>query len=81
MRPLLLISFLLLQGLIFAQTRYEVSSGIEFNTAQGQASPGDTIVWKSGVYTSVRMDINTDGIIVTAEPYGTVVFNGVSRVV
>jgi len=81
MRFLLLLSLLSLYVLGFAQTRYEVSSGIAFNTAQGQANAGDTIVWKSGVYTDVRMDINTNGIIVTAEPYGTVVFSGVSRVV
>ncbi|MEM7656059.1 MAG: chondroitinase-B domain-containing protein [Bacteroidota bacterium] len=81
MRLLLLCSLLLLHGLLFSQTRYEVSSGIEFGTAQGQASPGDTIVWKSGVYTSVRMDINQDGLIVTAEASGTVLFNGVSRTV
>ncbi|MEL7342650.1 MAG: chondroitinase-B domain-containing protein, partial [Bacteroidota bacterium] len=66
--------------LMVGQTRYEVSSGIEFNTAQNQASAGDSIVWQSGVYTDVRMSLNKDGIIVTAEPYGTVLFAGVSRV-
>ena len=80
MRPILLFSLLLLHGMMFAQTRYEVSSGLAFNTAQGQAIAGDTIVWKSGIYTDVRMDINQDGLVVTAEPYGTVLFNGVSRV-
>ena len=63
-----------------AQTRYDVSSGVAFNTAQEQASPGDTIVWESGVYADIRMDINKDGLIVTAEPYGTVLFKGTSRV-
>ncbi|MDP5169892.1 MAG: T9SS type A sorting domain-containing protein [Bacteroidia bacterium] len=76
----LLLSFLFFTSLAFAQTRYEVSSAIEFNAAQGQASAGDTIVWKSGVYSDIRMDINKDGLIVTAEPYGTVLFKGVSRV-
>ncbi len=77
----LLLSLLLLHSLVFSQTRYEVSSGLAFGTAQGQASAGDTIVWQSGVYSDVRMDINQNGLIVTAEPYGTVLFKGVSRVV
>lgn len=81
MRLPLLFSFLFLSVLVSAQTRYLVSSGVEFNTAQAQASAGDTIVWESGVYADTRMDINKDGIIVTAEPYGTVLFKGVSRVV
>lgn len=80
MKIRLLFTFLFLQGLLFAQTRYEVSSGLEFGSAQSQASAGDTIVWKSGVYSNIRMDINKDGLIVTAESYGTVVFNEVSRV-
>ncbi len=76
----LLFSFLFLHFLVFAQSRYEVSSGVEFNTAQEQASAGDTIVWESGVYDDTRLDINKDGLIVTAEPYGTVLFKGASRV-
>ncbi|MEM7373396.1 MAG: chondroitinase-B domain-containing protein [Bacteroidota bacterium] len=77
----LLFSFLFLTVLVGAQSRYEVSSGGEFHTAQEQASAGDTIVWQSGVYADTRMDINKDGIIVTAEPYGTVLFKGASRVI
>lgn len=64
-----------------AQTRYDVSSISEFNSAQDMASPGDSIVWQSGTYTHVRMEIEKDGLIVTAEPYGSVLFSGVSRVV
>ncbi|MCI4671765.1 MAG: T9SS type A sorting domain-containing protein [Bacteroidia bacterium] len=81
MRLTWLFSLLSLHALVFAQSRYEVSSGIEFNTAQQQASAGDTIVWKSGIYYDVRMDVNTDGVTVTAETYGTVLFTGVSRLV
>ncbi|MEO0898140.1 MAG: chondroitinase-B domain-containing protein [Bacteroidota bacterium] len=81
MRLALLISLLFLHGLVLSQSRYEVSSGLEFGTAQRQASAGDTIVWKSGVYFDVRMDINTDGLTVTAESYGTVLFSGVSRLI
>ncbi|MEM6801375.1 MAG: chondroitinase-B domain-containing protein [Bacteroidota bacterium] len=81
MRLPLLFSLLCLPLILSAQNRYLVSSGIEFNTAQEQASAGDTIVWKSGVYSDTRMDIDRDGITVTAEPFGSVLFKGVSRVV
>lgn len=75
----ILFSFLLCSMLVTAQTRYEVSSGAEFFAAQEQASPGDTIVWKSGVYSDIHINIKQDGLIVTAEPYGTVLFKGASR--
>ncbi|MDW3645757.1 MAG: chondroitinase-B domain-containing protein [Bacteroidia bacterium] len=81
MRLPLLISFLFLTALLSAQSRYLVSSGTEFNTAHQQASAGDTIVWESGVYSDIRMDIDKDGLTVTAEPYGSVLFKGVSRAV
>ena len=81
MRFPLLISFLFLTALLSAQSRYLVSSGTEFNTAHQQASAGDTIVWESGVYSDIRMDIDKDGLTVTAEPFGRVLFKGVSRVV
>ena len=81
MKLLLLFSFLFLGVLVSAQTRYDVSSRTEFNAAQGQAIAGDTIVWEQGTYSDTRMDIDKDGIIVTAKPYGTVLFKGASRVV
>jgi len=81
MKSILLHSLLFLGVVVNAQTRYDVSSGEEFNTAQEQASAGDTIVWESGTYRHTRMDIVKDGLIVTARPYGTVLFTGVSRVV
>ena len=76
----LLFSFLFLSVFVNAQTRFDVSSLSEFNTAQDQASAGDTIVWEPGTYFDVGMSINKDGLIVTALPYGTVLFKGVSRV-
>jgi hypothetical protein len=74
-------SFLLLSVLANAQTRYDVSSGEAFNAAQAQASAGDSIVWESGTYYDTRMDVYKDGLIVTAAPYGTVLFTGISRAV
>mgnify|MGYP001797326103 CR=1 FL=1 len=77
----LFFSFLLLNMLVIAQTRYDVSSQSEFNMAHDQANAGDSIVWAQGTYSSIRMDIDIDGLIVTAESYGTVLFKGVSRAV
>lgn len=73
--------FLFLSVLICAQTRYDVSSASQFNSAHVQASAGDTIVWQQGTYTNVRMDIDKDGLVIKAETSGTVLFTGVSRVV
>lgn len=81
MKLTLLISILFLSVLLSAQSRFDVASGTEFFAAQEQASAGDTIVWKPGTYTDTRMDLNKDGLIVTAEPYGTALFTGASRVI
>ena len=75
--PLLFLLFLSILG--HTQTRYDVASVAEFNSAQDQASAGDTIVWAPGTYADVGMSINKDGLIVTALPHGTVLFKGVSR--
>ena len=64
-----------------AQTRYDVSSQSEFLIAQDQASSGDTIAWLAGVYSDVRQDIDKDGLIITANPHGSVLFLGASRAV
>lgn len=81
MKLLLFFSLLFLSFLVSGQNRYDVSSGVEFYSAQEQASAGDTIVWAQGTYSNIRMDINKDGIIVAAKPRGTVLFTGVSRAV
>jgi len=77
----LLFFYLLISVQVSAQTRYDVSSEIEFDTAHDQASAGDTIAWLPGVYSGIFMEIDKDGLIVTAEPYGTVLFTGVSRAI
>ncbi len=81
MKSLLLFLILFISVFSSAQIRYDVSSSEEFNTAQELANAGDSIVWESGVYSNIRMDINKDGLIVTAKPNGTVLFKGVSRAV
>ena len=72
---------LFFSAIVTAQNRFDVSSGSEFSAAQQQAIYGDTIVWESGVYSNTRMDINKDGLIITAASDGTVLFKGVSRAV
>lgn len=81
MKHLLHLSFLLLATVLSAQTRYNVTSVEEFDAAHDQASAGDSIVWEAGTYSDIRMDISKEGLIVTAAPYGTVMFTGLSRAV
>ncbi len=80
MRQLFATYFLILGQLLLAQTRYDVSSETEFESAHNQASSGDSIVWESGSYSDVFMDITKDGLIVTSGVYGSVIFNGMSKV-
>lgn len=63
-----------------AQTRYNVSSLAEFREAHDQANPGDMIIWLSGTYADVFMDITRDGLIIMAANNGGVIFNGASKV-
>jgi len=81
MKYLFLFFFLSVIAQANAQTRYDVASTTEFYAAHDQATPGDSIVWAPGNYSNIRLDIDTDGLIITAEQYGTVLFSGVSRVV
>lgn len=81
MKYLFQFAILFLPTLASAQTRYDVSSLAAFNLAHDQAITGDSIVWAPGTYSNIRMDIEKDGLIITAKPYGTVLFTGVSRTV
>ncbi len=81
MRFILSFCFFLCTLFVNAQSSYLVTSATEFNAAQDQASFGDTIVWASGTYLNIRMDINKDGLIITADTLGTVLFSGVSRTI
>ena len=65
---------------VHSQERFDVSSAAEFTTALSSATSGDSIVWESGTYSNVFMDLSKDGIIVTADIAGAVIFNGTSRV-
>lgn len=63
-----------------AQTRFEVSSESDFHEAQNQANEGDSIVWSPGLYKNVFMEIDVDGLIVTTDASGSVIFSGGSKV-
>jgi len=56
-----------------------VTSQIEFDDAMENAIAGDIIQWANGAYSDIYMDIDVDGITVTAETAGSVIFNGSSR--
>ncbi len=57
-----------------------VSSEQEFEDAHDSASSGDSIIWRSGTYSDVFMDINKDDLFIGAETLGATIFNGESRV-
>ena len=57
-----------------------VASQQEFNTAHSNASSGDSIVWRSGTYSNIFMNIFRSDISVTAEELGATIFTGNSRV-
>lgn len=80
MRIAAFLVMLLVAEVTLAQTRYNVSSLSEFKSALSEAVNGDSVVWRSGRYEDVFMDINVEGLVVTAESYGAVIFTGESKV-
>jgi len=57
-----------------------VSSQQEFDNAHDNAMPNDSIVWRSGTYSDIFMDIDKDNLFIMAETLGSTVFTGASRV-
>lgn len=51
-----------------------------FNDAHDLASVNDSIVWKSGTYLDIYMNISNDHLFITADTLGGVIFTGASRV-
>ena len=80
MRVTLVLLILITTQVTPAQTRYNVATESEFKSALSGAVSGDSIVWKSGLYKDVFMDIGVEGLVVTAERSGAVVFSGASKV-
>ena len=84
MKILQLVSATILCSLLFstsmkAKTIY-VSSQQEFDNAHDSAATNDTIVWRSGTYSDIFMDIDKDSLFIMAEQLGSTIFTGASRV-
>lgn len=57
-----------------------VNSQQAFDTAHDNAGVNDSIVWRSGTYADIFMDIEKDRLFITAENLGGTIFTGASRV-
>jgi len=57
-----------------------VSSQQEFDNAHDNAAMNDTIIWRSGTYSDIYMEIKNDHLYITAETLGSTIFTGASRV-
>lgn len=80
MKVIFFFLFLLFAEIVSAQTSYDVSSSSGFESALSNANSGDSIVWKAGLYKGIFMNIEKNGLIITAENAGEVVFSGASKV-
>ncbi len=81
--PQLLVAIISFSFLFLTSLRSEViyvSSQQEFNAAHDSSSMNDTIVWKSGRYSDIYMNIKKDHLFITAENLGNTIFTGASRV-
>ena len=66
-------------GLLEAKER-EVASQLEFDAAQRLALVGDVIVWRSGTFKDIYMDVKKSGITIKARNLGETIFTGKSRI-
>ncbi|MFK7905544.1 MAG: chondroitinase-B domain-containing protein [Chitinophagales bacterium] len=59
---------------------FKVSSQSEFNSAQDDAAVNDSIIWESGTFSNIYMNITKSRLFIAAETLGQTVFNGNSKV-
>ena len=59
---------------------FYVSSQQEFDDAHDSSALNDTIVWVSGTFSDIFMDIEKSHLFITAENLGSTIFTGDSRV-
>lgn len=64
---------------LLATTTY-VDSQQSFDRAHDNASVNDSIIWRSGTYSNIYMDISKDQLYISAETLGGTIFNGGSMV-
>lgn len=72
-------SFLFVSSLLSA-TIFYVDSQQTFNSAQSNAAANDSIIWRTGTFSDIFMDIDKDRLFIAAETLGGTIFNGASRV-
>ncbi len=59
---------------------FYVSSQQEFTSAHNNASTNDSIIWESGIYTDIYMNISKNSLFIAAKNLGGTVFTGNSYV-
>lgn len=84
MKFLTITAAIILYSLVFPSTIiaeiFFITSQQEFNQAQNNAQANDSIIWKSGTYSDIYMEIENDDLFIGAEILGRVIFSGASRV-
>ncbi len=84
MKIIYLVCLSVLCVLLFAATGnaeiFHVNSQQEFDDAHDNAAMNDSILWESGSYADVYMDITKDNLFIAAETLGGTIFTGSSRV-
>lgn len=70
---------LALVGKISATTTL-VASQSEFNAAHSSATMNDSIIWQSGIYDDIYMNITKSNLFIGASELGGTIFSGASRV-
>ena len=61
-------------------TTIYVSSQQEFTVAHDNAATNDSIIWRTGTYPNIYMNIIKDHLYISSETLGGTIFNGESRV-
>ena len=59
---------------------FVINSQQQFDAAQNNASAGDSIIWQTGTYLDIFMDISKNGLFISSEKLGKTIFKGVSRI-
>ena len=71
-------------GLLLTSTMngevFLVNSQQEFNSAHNNASMNDSIIWETGTYSNIYMNITKGNLFIAAATLGGTVFTGASRV-
>ncbi len=78
--PSIITLCLLLSSINLKSEVIYVSSQQEFDEAHDRSTMNDSIIWRSGTYSDIFMDIDKDHLFIAAENLGRVIFTGASRV-